>query len=129
MTTHELMTDAAVLAALGERLAARRLELNLTQAQLAKEAGVSRRTLGRIEAGESTQLTNLIRIVRGLGLLARLDDFLPPPEPSPLEQLQSRGRPRRRASPRAGEAEPSDGSSPADGWTWDDPDETPGNDA
>ncbi|GJM23212.1 MAG: transcriptional regulator [Planctomycetota bacterium] len=108
-----------MLAALGERLARRRLELNCTQAQLAKEAGVSLRTLGRIEAGESTQLTNLIRVLRALGLLEHFDSLLPPPTPSPLEQLRNQGKRRRRASPRSdaptGEAE----------WTWDDPDHSP----
>lgn len=60
------MTDAAVLAELGERLARLRLQRNLTQAQLAREAGVSKRTLIRLERGESSQVTNLIRVVRSL---------------------------------------------------------------
>ena len=97
-TTH--ITDAAALALLGERVAHRRLARNLTQAQLARDAGVSKRTLARLEAGESTQLTNLIRIIRALGLIANLDALIPPPAPSPLEQLRSRGKQRRRASPR-----------------------------
>lgn len=113
----EHLTDAAVLAELGERLAARRLERNQTQAELAEEAGVSRRTLGRIEAGESTQLTNLVRVVRALGLLAALDELLPPPTPSPLAQLRGQTRPRRRASPRGSD------TAPEPGWTWADPDE------
>lgn len=112
----EHLTDAAVLAELGERLAARRLERNQTQAELAEDAGVSRRTLGRIEAGESTQLTNLVRVVRALGLLAALDEYLPAPTPSPLAQLRGQTRPRRRASPRSSDT-PSDPN-----WTWADPD-------
>lgn len=54
-------TDAAVLAELGDRLSRRRLQRNLTQAQLAREAGVSKRTVIRLERGESSQVTNLIR--------------------------------------------------------------------
>ena len=111
--THE-RTDAAVLAALGDRLSRLRLQRNLTQAQLAREAGVSKRTLIRLESGESSQVTNLIRVVRALGLLGNLDAFVPPPLPSPLEQLRSRAKERRRASPSAKK------SGPPTKWTWGD---------
>lgn len=113
------MTDTAALAELGERLAHHRLERNLTQAELAKEAGVSKRTLIRLEGGESTQLTNLIRVLRALGLLGNLDAFVPPPTPSPLEQLRTHGRPRKRASPRSDETESAESS---EEWTWGDQD-------
>lgn len=46
------LTDEAVLGELGERLAALRLSRNLTQRQLAKQAGVARSLVQRIEAGE-----------------------------------------------------------------------------
>ena len=98
MSTSILDTDDAVLAALGERLAQRRLRRDLTQQQLADEAGVSRRTLVRLEAGESTQLTNLVRVLRALGLLENLPALVPAPGPSPLQQLRNRGKRRKRAS-------------------------------
>ena len=107
-------TDAAVLVELGARLARLRLQRNLTQAQLAREAGVSKRTLIRMERGESSQVTNLIRTVRALGLLGNLDAFVPPPLPSPIEQLRLRSRERRRASPGAKKSGP-----PTD-WSWGD---------
>lgn len=97
-TTYE-MTDEAVLAELGDRFSRLRLQRNLTQAQLAREAGVSKRTLIRLESGESIQVTNLIRVVRALGLLGNLDAFVPPPLSSPIAQLRSRKKERRRASP------------------------------
>ena len=100
MEKDQHITDATALALLGDRVARRRLARNLTQAQLARDAGVSKRTMARLEAGESTQLTNLIRIIRALGLIAHLDALIPLPAPSPLEQLRSRGKQRRRASPR-----------------------------
>jgi len=108
------MTDAAVLAELGDRLSRLRLQRNLTQAQLAREAGVSKRTLIRLESGDSSQVTNLIRVVRALGLLGNLDAFVPPPLPSPLEQLRSRVKERRRASPAVKK------SGPPTKWTWGD---------
>lgn len=108
------LTDDAVLTELGERLARQRLARNLTQAQLAEAAGVSKRTVERIEAGESAQLANFARILRALDLLDGLDALVPPPLPSPLAQLKLQGRQRRRAS---GVREP---ESPAREWSWDD---------
>lgn len=113
MASTEHLGDAAVLALLGERLARYRLERNLTQSDLAREAGVSKRTLVRLEGGESTQLTNLIRVLRALGLLVNLDALVPPPTPSPLEQLRTRERLRKRASSRADDGPSSRSAAPA----------------
>ena len=44
-------SDEAILSELGGRLTRVRLEQNLTQAQLAEQAGVSKRTVERLEAG------------------------------------------------------------------------------
>lgn len=109
------MTNAAILAELGHRLSRLRLQRNLTQAQLAREAGVSKRTLIRLESGESSQLTNLMRVLHALGLLGNLDAFIPPPLPSPIEQLRSRAKERKRASPR-----PKKKSPPPKKWAWGD---------
>lgn len=123
------MTDAAVLAALGERLARRRLDQNRTQAALATEAGVSRSTVARLEAGESSQMTNLVRVLRALGLLGRLDAAVPEPVPSPLAQLRSAEPRRRRASSgtpgRPAGSPPAETRAPeATPWRWgDEPDE------
>ncbi len=111
------MTDPAVLAEIGQRLARHRLQRNLTQAELAKEAGVSKRTLIRLEGGESTQLTNLIRVLRALDLLGNLDAFIPPPVPSPIQQLRMEGKRRKRASRKP------DASGADKEWTWGDGDE------
>ena len=94
-------TDEAVLRELGSRLAQVRLERNLTQAQLAEQAGVSKRTVERLESGSvATQLSGFIRVCRVLDLVERFDMLVPEPVPSPVEQLKLRGRRRRRASAR-----------------------------
>ena len=103
----------ALLAELGQRLAAYRLGRNWTQGQLADAAGVSKRTISRLEGGESTQLTNLLRVLRALGLLANVDGLVPAPVASPLEQFKRQGRQRRRASSRP---EPA----PSEPWSWGD---------
>ena len=92
------LTDEAALAELGHRLARYRLDRNLTQQALAKEAGIHKNTLVRLEGGGSTQSKSLIRVLRALGLLENLDRLLPPPTPSPLRQLEYREKQRRRAS-------------------------------
>ena len=92
-------TDEAVLGELGARLAKARLERNLTQAQLAAQAGVSKNTVQRLESGSvATQLSGFIRVCRALDLVERFDLLVPEPVTSPVEQLKLRGRKRQRAS-------------------------------
>jgi transcriptional regulator with XRE-family HTH domain len=92
-------TDAVILGELGGRLAKIRLEHNLTQAQLATQAGVSKRTVERLEAGAvATQLSGFIRVCRVLNLIERFDLLIPEPLPSPVAQLKSGGKKRQRAS-------------------------------
>ncbi len=117
-----LETDSAVLAELGKRLAARRLERNLTQAELAAEAGLSKRTVLRLESGESTQLTNLVRVLRALDLQGALTALVPAAGARPLEQLHSAGKRRKRASRRGTRAgsDPGSGAKTRSEWTWND---------
>jgi transcriptional regulator with XRE-family HTH domain len=76
-----------------------RLELNLTQAQLAERAGVSKRTVERLESGGvAVQLSGFIRICRVLELIERFEVLIPEPPPSPVAQMKLGGRRRRRAS-------------------------------
>jgi len=108
------LTTSAVLAELGARLARQRLERDLTQDELATEAGVGRATLQRLESGQSVQLTSLVRLLRVLGLLDGLDAVVPEPVPSPIERLKMQGRRRQRATGRRDEPAP-EGT-----WTWGD---------
>jgi transcriptional regulator with XRE-family HTH domain len=112
MRISESLTDDAVLDELGQRLARRRLDLGLTQAELAKEAGVSKRTVERIEAGASAQLSSLIRLLRILELLPGLNTSIPEPRPSPIEVLANQGKQRLRASPRRNR------TTSDEEWTW-----------
>lgn len=89
--------DTAILKQLGARLANARLGRNLTQAALAREAGVSRNTVERLERGISVDLKLLLRILRALGLQDTLLAVLPTEEPSPMMLLESQGRRRQRA--------------------------------
>lgn len=95
-----LLTDNAVLAELGARIAARRLELQLTQAAVAEQAGIAKRTLERMETGQTSQLTTLVRVLRVLDAASGLDGLIPESGPRPMDLLQRKGKPRQRASGR-----------------------------
>jgi Predicted transcriptional regulators len=91
------MTDASVLSEIGRRIERLRLERNLTQEQLAAEAGISRTALVRLESGKSGRTASLLRVLRALGLLDRVEQLVPEPLPSPIERLRLQGRQRQRA--------------------------------
>ncbi|MBN2319124.1 MAG: helix-turn-helix domain-containing protein [Acidobacteria bacterium] len=92
------MSDAAVLIELGRRLAERRIREGWTQAELAKQAGIGKRTLERIEAGNSCQTSVLVRVLRILGLQQELAGIVPKAGPSPIELWRMKGKERKRAS-------------------------------
>ncbi|PIQ37337.1 MAG: transcriptional regulator [Lysobacterales bacterium CG17_big_fil_post_rev_8_21_14_2_50_64_11] len=116
MKIDSTLTDERVLTLLGERLLAIRLARNLTQAELAEQAGVSKRTLERMESGAvATGLPSFVRVCRVLGLLERFELLVPEPAPSPMAQLKRQGRPRQRAS---GANTVRD---PATPWRWGEP--------
>lgn len=114
MKISNLLTDDAILAEIGERIAARRIELQLTQAAAAEQAGIAKRTLERIEAGHSSQLSSLVRVLRVLDAMPGLDGLIPATGPRPMDLLQRKGKPRQRA-PRRRDATPS-----SEPWSWDD---------
>lgn len=107
-------TDDAVLAELGRRLAARRLDLELTQAAVAESAGIGKRTLERIEAGQTSQLVSLVRVLRVLDALPGLEALLPDPAARPMDLLKRQGKRRQRAS------RPSEPDASGEPWRWDD---------
>lgn len=114
-------TDEILLRELGARLAQTRLEKNLTQAQLAIQAGISKRTVERLEAGRAgTQLSAFIRVCRVLELIERLEILVPETAPSPMTQLKLGGRKRRRASATTAPGAVNEPAPSAGTWTWGD---------
>jgi transcriptional regulator with XRE-family HTH domain len=91
------LTDVAALEEIGSRLAAARLKRNLLQVTLAREAGVSRNTVERLERGVSVDLKLVVRVLRALSLLDAFLAGIPADEPSPMALLKAQGRKRQRA--------------------------------
>ena len=96
----EELSDKAAMALIGERIRRERLNQNMTQAELAKQAGLGARTVRSLEAGQKPTVETLIRALRGLGKLGTIDAFLPEPGLSPLQLAKLQGRERQRASGR-----------------------------
>jgi transcriptional regulator with XRE-family HTH domain len=110
------VTDDALLKLIGQRLASLRLTRNLTQQQLAEQAGLGLRTVQRLELGATaTQLSGFMRVCRVLGLLDRFETLIPEPAASPMAQLKSQGRRRQRATGRPA------ASGKKKKWTWGEP--------
>ncbi len=92
-------TSNQIEAALCKRLESIRLSRNITQAQLAGEAGVSPRTIGRLEKGQGVSLDTFIRVMKALGVQQSLEALLPDPTVRPIERVGMGARERKRARP------------------------------
>ncbi|MFK8017871.1 MAG: helix-turn-helix transcriptional regulator [Gammaproteobacteria bacterium] len=114
----------AVIDALFQQLEQIRLGHNISQAALAKEAGVSRSTITRMASGENISVDSLVRVMQALGLADNLAALLPAPSVRPVERLRRNGAERRRASSRR---KPMGRKSPGR-WSWGDEVEDSGED-
>ena len=102
MSAFHSKTTTEILAELGRRVRSARLRQNVSQGALARDAGISERTLRSLERGGDVQLATLLRVLRALGHVDAMDAVLPDPGVSPMELLRTAGRGRRRASKRDG---------------------------
>ncbi len=94
-----IATSVQIEAALCKRLENIRLSRNITQAQLAEEAGVSLRTIGRLEKGQGVSLDTFIRVMMALGIQQSLETLMPDPTVRPIERVGFNAGERKRARP------------------------------
>lgn len=109
--------DVAHQREFGARLQAHRLNQNLSQAELAAVTGLARKTITNLETGHGGTLLTLIAVLRGLGLLAQFEAFIPSPGPSPIQLVQLAGKQRRRATGSRRSADSLAEPAPK-AWTW-----------
>ena len=105
------MTVEAVEAELATRIRKQRLAANITQEELAVQAGLSARTIANLEQGQGVRLDCFIRVLQVLGLQSNLDLVVPCVEHRPAEYLEQTPQ-RKRASGRK--------SNPDTSWKWGD---------
>ncbi len=74
-----------ILRELGNRIKDIRVRRNMTQNEMARNAGVSFSTIVRIEKGESVNMDNFIRAMRVFGLLENFDLLIPEQRQTPEE--------------------------------------------
>lgn len=94
----EKYTDNEIINELAKRVKKRRLNLNITQKELALKSGLHPQTIKNFESGKSANLLILIQILRVFGDLDTLDLFIPDPGISPVQLLKLKGKERERAS-------------------------------
>ena len=92
------MSDSAIVETIGSFIRHNRLQQNLTQLQLSKEAGINRSTLSQFENGTSSNILTFISLLRALKLMAVLDVFQAEQEISPLQLAKIDQSRRKRAS-------------------------------
>lgn len=108
-----LNNNTAIMNEIGVRIKRNRLDMKLSQKELAKRAGLSVRTLSTIENGGEISLDSLIRLLRVMGYIENLNLLLPELYVNP-EDYRQLGRERQRA-PKKKEQ-----SVVKDGWKWGD---------
>lgn len=91
-------SSEAIMEALFDRLEEIRLSRNISQANLAAEAGVSRSTITRLARGENISVDSFVRIMQALDLTDNLAALLPNPTIRPVERVRMAGSERVRAS-------------------------------
>lgn len=97
MESMPIQSPGEIVAALGQRVRARRLAANVSQTALADKAGISRRTLVQLESGQGSTLHTLVSVFKALGLDHQLSQLAPTPLVSPMAMLKAK-RSRSRAS-------------------------------
>lgn len=83
--TLQSSSDIAIIKKMGEFVKYHRSNQNLTQSELAKNAGMSRSTLSLLERGESVNVLTLLQVLRTLNQLHVFEAFFEEPQISPMQ--------------------------------------------
>ncbi len=111
------MTDKGIGVEIGRRIRSLRLRRNLTQQQVADMATLSLNAIKSLESGRSKLLT-LVAVLRELGALDVLDNFIPEPAISPMQLAKRKGKKRQRASGRRSQVKRTDDEEPEGDERW-----------
>jgi transcriptional regulator with XRE-family HTH domain len=96
-----IQTLEELIRAVASRVRALRVSRNISQQDTAKKAGVSLRTLRRLENQGLSTLETLVRVLRALEVPDPLAALLPAPQLSPMALLHAGAHPPQRARRRS----------------------------
>lgn len=91
------LTNNKILDELGSRVKTLRLRKNITQEELADKCALSLNSIKSLEKGRAKIIT-LVIVLRELGELEKINNFVPKPPISPLQLAKLKGKTRKRAS-------------------------------
>ena len=86
------LSNSAIIEEVGKRLKEYRFQRQLTQQELAEQAGVNVFSIKQIEKGKAVTLTVFLSVLRVLRLLDNLELFIPEIGISPIELLKLKGK-------------------------------------
>lgn len=79
------LTDPEILKIIGDKIKEYRLELNITQKDMAQKAKLSLATVQKMERGKGGTIENLIRVLRVTARLQTLEPFIEERRITPVE--------------------------------------------
>lgn len=86
-----ITSDSLILKHIGERIRELRLRMNITQENLAERTLLAVGTIKSLEAGKG-KLSTLVAVLRELGALEQLDNFIPPVTISPIKMAEANAK-------------------------------------
>jgi Helix-turn-helix. len=92
------MSDPAILEEIARRFKDLRLRKNMPQKILSDYSGVALGTIRRFEAGEPVSTENMVKLMRGLGILDNWEQIIPEEPVSPILMKKLQNSKRKRAS-------------------------------
>lgn len=97
MQIYGFESNEAIRKELGNRIQALRVDMAMTQKDLAVRSGVSASTMERIENGENVKLDNILNVFRMMDILSNLNVVVPEVRTSARDMYEL-GKRRQRAS-------------------------------
>ncbi len=95
---HSATANPTIVKEICQSLKQMRLNKNMTQAELARIAGLNRVTISRMESGRAATILTVVQVLRALDRLDILNIFRKESDISPLQLLKLDEKKRKRAS-------------------------------
>lgn len=91
------MSSHAICSEIGQRLKRARLNANMTQKQVAGQAGLSVTAVQSVERGEAL-LESVVSVLLAMNMVEQINNLVPDQQISPLQLAKLKGKKRQRAS-------------------------------